>query len=257
MPAMHYPPCLAPRSHNPAAKLKLLCLHHAGGAASFFNDWPAAMGALVQVVPIQMPGRESRFAEPQATSIHQIVQDISANHPHFTDQPYAIFGHSLGAVVGFELARKLALIDAPQPRFLAVSGHGAPSHPLPCAPMHLLPDDAFIQSMRSQYGGISDQVLRSPELLQFLLPRFRADIRLADTYPYQKGPALHTPIVVLHGVQDRSVALHELAAWQQETHAKLQIHHFEGDHFFVQSQAVQVKKRLNKLLAEQLFEIEA
>lgn len=238
---------------NPAAKINVFCFHHAGGAASFYKNWSAALSSQVQLISVQMPGRESRYGEAFAESLEAMVSEMLQYKAVFADKPFAMFGHSLGALFAFELARQLANHAGLAPRFVVASGHGAPRRGPPEELLHHLPDDRFIAKMREKYGGISDEVMNSPELLEFLLPRFRADIRIAEQHASREGAPVRFPVVVLHGRGDHSVSTDELLGWQKETHARVRIHEFDGDHFFIESSESQVIGMLNKLLADQLW----
>ena len=246
-----------PQRRNPAARINLFCFHHAGGAASFYRAWPAALSAQVQLIPVQMPGRETRHGEAFAPSLEAMVNELLQYRAVFADKPYAMFGHSLGALFAFELARTLAGREGLAPRFLVASGHGAPRRKPAEELLHVLPDAAFIARMREKYGGISDEVMNSPELLQFLLPRFRADIGIAEQHVSREGAPVRFPVVALHGRDDTSVSTEDLTGWQNETQARVRIHEFEGDHFFIESSERQVIGVLNKLLADQLWALAA
>jgi surfactin synthase thioesterase subunit len=245
-----------PPRQSQAARINLLCFHHAGGAASFYKKWPAALSPLVQVLPVQMPGRETRYGEAFATSIGEMVDELLQHQHAFTDQPYAIFGHSLGALFGFELGRRLARQGGPAPRFFVSSGHGAPRAQPAEEQLHVLPDRRFVDRMREKYGGISDEVMASSELLEFLLPRFRADIRVAEQHVSHDDAPVRFPVVALHGRGDKSVALADVQGWQGKTAAKVSIHEFDGDHFFIETNERQVIGVVNKLLGDQLRSLE-
>ncbi|WEF32910.1 thioesterase II family protein [Pseudoduganella chitinolytica] len=246
-----------PPRHNPAARVNLLCFHHAGGAASFYKKWPAALSPLVQVLPVQMPGRETRYDEAFAPSIGAMVDELLRHQHAFADKPYALFGHSLGALFGFELGRRLARVGAAAPRFLVASGHGAPRAEPAVEQLHGLPDRQFVDRMREKYGGISDEVMASEELLDFLLPRFRADIRIAEQHVSQDDTPVRFPVVALHGRADQSVSMADVQGWQDKTAARVSIHEFDGDHFFIETNERQVIGVVNKLLGDQLRSLEA
>jgi surfactin synthase thioesterase subunit len=235
-----------------AAKMNLFCFHHAGGAASFYKKWPAALSPQVQVVPVQMPGRETRYDEAFATSIEEMVNELIRHKDVFADKPYAIFGHSLGALFGFELARRLAERGGPAPRFFVSSGHGAPRKQPADEQLHALPNAMFVDRMREKYGGISDEVMASEELLEFLLPRFKADICIAEQHTSEDDNPVRFPVVVMHGRQDKSVSMDDVRGWQNKTIGKVSIHEFDGDHFFIETNESQVIGVVNKLLADHL-----
>ncbi len=247
----------SPQRQSQAARINLFCFHHAGGAASFYKQWPGAMSPQVQVIPVQMPGREARYGEAFSTSIEDMVSELMLHKDVFSNKPYAIFGHSLGALFGFELARRLAARDGPAPRFLVASGHGGPRRHAADEKLHILPDDKFISRMREKYGGISDEVMASEELLEFLLPRFRADIGIAELHASQDDHPVRFPVVVMHGRNDKSVSIEDVNGWQSKTMGKVSIHEFDGDHFFVETNESQVIGVVNKLLADQLRTLEA
>ncbi len=244
------------RSHY-SAKMNLFCFHHAGGAASFYKKWPTALSPKVQVIPVQMPGRETRYGETFASSIDEMVNDLVHHKDVFADKPYAIFGHSLGALFGFELARRLVERDGPAPRFFVSSGHGAPRRQPADEKLHMLPDKQFIERMREKYGGVSDEVIACEELLEFLLPRFRADIRMAEQHTSNDSVPVRFPVAVMHGRGDKSVSMDDVKGWQNETLAEVSIHEFDGNHFFIETNEIQVFEVVNKLLADQLRELEA
>lgn len=246
-----------PYSYSPAAKLNLFCLHHAGGSAAFYNAWPKHLSHMVNVIAIQLPGRESRYGEPFATSIKQIVSELAKYDAAFAEKPYAIFGHSLGALIGFSLARELTCTRKLMPQFFISSAHPAPrKKPLPDM-LHGLSDGPFVQKIVDRYGGISDDVLNNKELLDFLLPRFRADIFLSESHLSQVIKPVPFPIVVFHGIHDKSVSQAGIQAWENETEDQLRIHYFEGEHFYVESEEEKMFCIINKLVAKHLWALEA
>jgi len=246
-----------PHSLSRAAKINLFCFHHAGGSAGFYSQWPKHLTTMVNVISIQLPGRESRYGEGFSTSIDEIVSELVKYDAVFTDKPYIIFGHSLGALVGFMLARELVKMQKPQPTFFISSAHPAPRRVELVDKLHELPDIEFVQKMSKKYGGISKEVLNSEELLQFLTPRFRADIFLSESNVYKEISPVKFPIAVMHGENDKSVSQEGILAWQNETEENVRFHSFSGDHFFVESQEKEVLGIINKLIAQHLWALEA
>ncbi|MGD9153828.1 MAG: alpha/beta fold hydrolase [Gammaproteobacteria bacterium] len=230
------------------SKFNLFCFPHAGGGASFFNDWPQFLPDLVQVLSVQLPGREARHSENFLQNINDVLNNILEFKDIFYKKPFALFGHSLGAVLAFELARKLFIDKSPTPTCLIVSGHCAPKFSEKQEKIYSLPDDKFVKRMNELYGGIDSEVLCCPELLELLLPRFRADILLSEQYKYNQAPSLKCPIFVFNGNDDVSVNSDELSEWGLETDNAAKIYKFPGDHFFISDSKEIVLDRLSKIL---------
>jgi surfactin synthase thioesterase subunit len=158
---------------------------------------------------------------------------IQGLRPHL-DGPFAFFGHSLGALLAFELARQLERKGGPSPVHLFVSGHAAPQIPDDRPPTYNLPQEAFIDKLRA-FGGTPDEVLAHDELMELLLPMLRADFQLSETYIYAAGEPLSCPITALGGVRDPYVTRDDLAAWCEQTESDFAVRMFPGDHFYLNS----------------------
>ncbi len=165
----------------------------------------------------------------------------------YLDVPFAFFGHSMGASIAYETARRLLTKCRKAPRVLLVSGRRAP-HLLPVRPaIHDLPDDAFVERIR-ELNGTPSEVLKHPELIQFLMPLLRADFKLAETYLELDGPRLACPIVAFGGCEDDQVPLEQIQVWRESTSGPFTLHMLSGDHFFVISE----REYLLGLIAEEL-----
>jgi medium-chain acyl-[acyl-carrier-protein] hydrolase len=165
------------RSGDGPASVRLFCFPPAGGGASFFRDWADALPADVEVSAIQLPGRETRLRESPHARMGPLVDDLSATlRPHL-DRPFAIFGHSMGALVGFELARRLHAASAPEPALVVVAGQRAPHLPLGRELWHRLPTPRLLDALR-ELNGIPELVLDNAELRELVLPAIRADLEL-------------------------------------------------------------------------------
>ena len=227
--------CFAPR---PAARVRLFCFSHAGGGAAMYRAWLDALPPTVELCAVQLPGRESRLREPAFTSMQRLVAALLPELMARIDRPYALFGHSMGALVAFEAARALRSVSGlRQPHRLLVSGRRAPHLPDTEAPMHPLSDDEFVTEIRRRYGGIPDEVLRHRELLELLLPGLRADIAAIETHAFVPGPALGCAISVFGGDADPRATREQLAAWQLHSDAATRLRVFGGDHFYLNDPA--------------------
>jgi medium-chain acyl-[acyl-carrier-protein] hydrolase len=188
---------------NPQAALRLLCFPYAGGTASVFRAWHLALPE-VEVYGIQLPGRANRFLEPAFTRAPDLVEVLAPALEGLFDKPFVFFGHSMGAIISFELARWLRCHGKPLPRRLFVSGRRAPQTPDAVPPRYLLNDVDFITSL-SELNGIPDEVMNNPELVRLALPALRADVELSETYEYREEPPLECPITAFGGVDDNEV----------------------------------------------------
>ena len=234
---------------RPLARRRLFCLPYAGGAASVYRSWAEMLPADVEVCPVQLPGRGSRFREAPFRKVADLIPALAEGLLPLMDLPFALFGHSMGAVVAFELARELRRRGATAPVLLALSGHQAPQRPDSEPPFSHLPDAEFLEEVQRRYDGIPPEVLAEEELLQLLLPVLRADIQVLETYAYAKEPPLDCPISCFGGEGDRHVSLADLEAWRDETCGPLRVRTFPGGHFFVESARADVLHALSRDLA--------
>jgi medium-chain acyl-[acyl-carrier-protein] hydrolase len=221
------------RAGGPARRLRLFCLPYAGGSASIFRAWPAALGDAVDVCPIQLPGRGNRLHEEPFTRMDDLLSALVEALLPLLDLPYAFFGHSLGALVGFELARRLRARVGTQPVLQLVSACRAPQVPARETPIHELPDHRFLARM-GEVDGIPAEVLESAELMELLLPLLRADIELAETYRWRPdAPPLGCPISALGSEEDRFVTRDDVEAWRVHTTGAFAARFLPGGHFFI------------------------
>jgi medium-chain acyl-[acyl-carrier-protein] hydrolase len=181
--------------------------------------------------------------------VEDLVPALAEGLSPLLDVPFALFGHSMGAVVAFEVARELRRRQAPAPVLLAVSGHQAPRRPEVEPPFSHLSDAAFLEELRRRYDGIPPEVLAEEELLQLLLPVLRADIQVLETYAYTGEPPLECPLSCFGGEDDPHVSLVDLEAWSDETSGRLRVRTFPGGHFFVESARSEVLRALGDDLA--------
>lgn len=232
---------------NPQARLRLFCFPYAGGGAVNFYKWPLGLPKAVEVCPVELPGRGIRVRELPFTRLSPLVEAIAPALLSFLDKPFAFFGHSMGGILSFELARLLHREYDLCPVHLFVSGRRAPQvHDLE-PPLHTLPESALIEELR-RLNGTPDAVLENAELIQLLLPVLRADFAVLETYDYKPDVPLDCPLTVLGGLQDYKVKYENLEAWREHTKAAFSLHLLPGDHFFVHSAQPQVLQILYRAL---------
>ncbi|MGH8032930.1 MAG: thioesterase II family protein [Luteimonas sp.] len=224
------------RRPGPPRSIRLYCFAYAGGHAGVFVSWQAALEPDVEVCSVQLPGRGSRIREPAITSMPQIVEHIAdAIAQQGNETPFAFFGHSLGALLAFEVACHLQQRGLPAPMHLFVSGCEAPTHRGRARALHLLSDAQLLEEVRN-FNGTPPEALASSELMALVLPMLRADFALAMEYTYRPGPPLAMPLTVLAGTQDRNGCWDQVDHWAAQTRERCRVQWFNGDHFFINSQ---------------------
>ena len=225
-------PWLACPRPNPDSGLRLFCLPYSGAAASIYFSWADVLPPSIEVCPVQLPGHGTRLSEPLATRIGPAVAALADGLAPYLDKPFALFGHSMGALLSFELTRHLRRTGRPLPVHLFVSGHGAPQLPDRNPPLHDLPEDEFLIKLR-ELNGTPEEVLQHAELRHLLLPILRADFAVCETYAYSAEPPLPCPISAYSGLGDEYVNRVELEGWRDQTTAAFIIRMFPGDHFYL------------------------
>lgn len=229
---------------NPRARMRLFCVPYAGAGASVYRDWHASIRADVEVVGIQLPGRENRFSEPLLGSIDEIVAQLIGVICEQSDKPFVLFGHSMGALVSFELTRAIQRLGGLAPRHLIVSGTRAPSRPRRDEPIHQLDDDAFLEKIKC-FNGTPTSLLQDVELMKLFTPLLRADFGVAESYRYEDRGPIWCPVTVLGGDEDEGVALEDLHAWPTVCRSSCDRHVFRGDHFFIHKHKAQIIDLIN------------
>jgi medium-chain acyl-[acyl-carrier-protein] hydrolase len=217
---------------RPGAVLRLLCIPHAGAGASAYRGWADALPAQVEVCPVQLPGRENRMLERPFDRVEPLVEALGEAVSAVDDLPFAVYGHSNGALIGFELARHLRRAGRHGPVHLFASGRRAPDLPNPRPNVAHLPDDEFLADLRN-LGGTPEEVLAHPELMRMLLPLMRADVALNEHYAFREEAPLDASITAYGGLRDPKATREDVQAWRRHTAASFAARFFPGDHFFV------------------------
>ena len=221
------------RGGNNEARLRLFCLPYAGGGSHIFRDWGDRLSR-VEVYPVELPGRASRINEPPLRRMSNLVESVSMSVERYIQQPLALFGHSMGAIISFELAHRLQRLCHVQLTHLFVSGCRAPHVLGRQAPIHELPRSLFLAELR-RIHGTPQQVLDDPELMDLLIPTLRADFEASYMYMYYPRSPLRCPITALGGIHDLKVGLADLEAWREHTTSSFSLRMVPGDHFFIHS----------------------
>ncbi|KFU75571.1 thioesterase [Amycolatopsis lurida NRRL 2430] len=213
----------------------MVLLPHAGGAASFYADWAAAMSPTLEAVTVQYPGREDRLADPFAMGMAALAEDIASALSEQDSRPIVLFGHSLGALVAYEVARTLESRYCTTPVRLVVSGRRAPSDP-PGGAVHLMSDDAIVKEL-IELGGTSGDLLADPDTRSVFLPAIREDFRLAETYRHVAGVEPNCPISSVIGSEDTEVNAAQAKRWVEHSRGPFDLNILPGGHFYLLEQA--------------------
>ena len=236
--------------HKPRARarLRLLCFPYAGGGALVYRNWAAEMPEEIDVLPVQLPGRERRMREPAFTRVAPLVEAAGQGLVRYLDRPFAFFGHSMGALVGYEVAQWLRRERGLEPVRLLVSARRAPQLPPDPDEDYKLPDPELIERLR-EINGTPAEVLEHPELMELMLPLLRADFELNDTYEPSDHPVLDCPVTAYGGLEDEESPKNELEAWSETTRGLFRLRMFPGDHFYLN----QHRSRLIQAITEDLL----
>jgi surfactin synthase thioesterase subunit len=219
---------------RPDARVRLVCFPSAGAGASVYGRWSEHLPPDVEVWAAQLPGRETRRLERSLTDLHEIADRCAALIEPVLDRPFGFFGHSMGALVAFEVARRLRARDR-VPMALFVSGRAAPHVARGYAGIADLSDDDFITKMDTMFGGVPELLKTDAEFRELYLPPLRADVEAVAAYrPVDDAPQPF-PMYVLGGAEDRSVPREALDAWEGYAGGTFAVHTFPGDHFYVYS----------------------
>lgn len=199
-----------------------------------FHNWSEGLPADVELCPVQFPGRGTRLMEPPFSRLSHLVEALAEALLPLLDKPFAFFGHSLGSLVSFELARELRAKHQARPVRLIVSAGPAPQIPHRGLPIHNLPEREFAAELR-RLNGTPGELLDHKELMDIVIPSLRADFALYESYRYSWGPPLNCPISTFGGLSDQKVSHSDLEAWRDQTAVSFSIRMFPGDHFFLKT----------------------
>ena len=221
------------------ARYRLFCLPYAGGGAAIYRNWRYTAPDRIQVCALELPGRASRLREMPFSRLAPLVKELAASLEDGLDQPFALFGHSMGGLIAFELARTLREQGAPKSAHLFISA-AAPPGTVPDHPQVHGATEADIKRRLRDMNGTPEELLADEELMTIMMPVLRADFAVIETYEYQDEPPLDVPITVFGGLSDRVVPPASLAGWRGQSALASRLKLFPGDHFFLHSAATDV-----------------
>ena len=216
-----------------AASMRLICFPYAGAGMPVFRAWPGALPDAIELRVAQLPGRGTRLRERPFEQMPSLVEALHQALRSLSDRPLALFGHSLGAIVAFEVVRRLRF-EGIVPAHLFVSGNTAPQLPGPMPPLHQLAEDDFLRELK-ELNGMPQVLLESKELLEIMLPVVRSDFKLLETYQYKSEHPLDCPITAFGGLRDPRTTKNGLEGWRLQTARSFDLIMVQGDHFFIES----------------------
>lgn len=225
------------------AATQLVCLPHAGGAATYFFEVARTLSPEIDVLAVQYPGRQDRYKEPLVDDVHVLADRLTEALLPLATRPITLFGHSLGASVGFEVALRLEKAGV-APTALFASGRRAPSRHRNDQ-VHLRDDDGLLAEVRA-LSGTDSGVLDDEEVLRMVLPALRSDYKAAETYSWREGAGLECPVFGLTGESDPRVTVDEVAAWEAHTSSAFELVVYPGDHFYLNENMPDILRLIRK-----------
>jgi medium-chain acyl-[acyl-carrier-protein] hydrolase len=235
---------------NRRASVRLFCFPYGGGGDSIFRSWQQSLSDTIEVCPVQLPGRGSRMTEPPCTDINQLVRDAGQALAPYLDKPFALFGHSMGALIAFELARHMRSKYSVQPVHLFASGRRSPQ--TTNEPLDPKLFDSELPAMLRRNNGTPEEVLENPELMELVLPIIRADLALCKSYVYIPKPPFSFPITAFGGLDDHGVPRRYIEGWREHTIGPFVLRMLPGDHFFLNTSRLLLLEAISKELEQDM-----
>ena len=220
---------------RPEIRRRLFCFPYAGAGAAIFRSWADLLPPDVELCVPMLPGRDARVDEAPIADLPALVRSLLGEIEPRLTLPYALFGHSMGAFVAFDLAHEIVRLGLPAPSRLFVSAQRGPSLPYFDTPIFDLPDDEFLAGVEARYRNIPEALLAEKEFMRVLLRILRADFTIVEAYRYRAAAPLACPITAFGGLADDRITLPQIEAWAKETTDRFALHVIPGGHFFIDS----------------------
>lgn len=227
-------------------KISLFCFPYAGGSATIYNKWRKYIDSCIEIVPVELSGRGKRFNEPLYDNINDVVDDMYHILKESINGPYALFGHSMGSVIAYDLAYRISNSDLPNPEYLFLSGRKPPHIEKREKIIHTLPDEEFKNEIINM-GGTEKEVFENKQLLELFLPIMRSDFRIVENYRYMEKSPLDIKIIGLYG-DEEDIDYSEAKEWSIHTRKDCRIFEMKGNHFFINDSTKEIVNILNNVL---------
>ena len=225
----------------------LFCLPYAGGSEAMYYSWKKYLDPAIELVPVALKGRGTRLNENLYNSIEEAISDVYFNVKDKINNDYAIFGHSMGSMLAFELYYRICEEGLRKPCYIFFSGDTPPSSKKPRKTLHTLPDTEFMQEIIN-LGGTPPELLENSELLQLVLPVLRSDVRISEEYIYKRRTSKIDCNIAIFSGKDDQLSLQDLLLWKHHGDKGFKTYCFEGAHFFINDNAKEIISVINKLL---------
>lgn len=233
--------------------LRVICIPYVGGSAAVYRNWDKYSNSNVQFLSLQLPGRGSRYSEQPYTEMNSLINDLSIVMGELlleSNIPYIIYGHSMGALIGFELTRMIARKGYKLPSYVVVSGAAAPDI-VKNEKKYSLPTEELKDILR-YYNGTPKEILEDDELLEMFLPCIRSDLEIVEEYKFTIDNLLPCSIIAIGGENDHLVSLSEIKQWENHTQKDFHYKLYEGDHFFLKDRAKDIVRYVTENVNLQL-----
>lgn len=236
---------------RPEAKIRIYCLSYAGGGASIYYTWNNFFSTNVEICPVQLPGREERLNESPIKDFETLIAVLLPMVAKTIDRPYAIYGHSLGACLGYELARRLLVQYHLPPVCYFGGAHRSPCVPYYYSSVKFMSDEEMLK-MVSRFNGLPPAFFESQEIIDLMVPLLRSDLLLCESYQHQPGSSLDSDMVIFWGKFDSNISHEKLSAWPKHSNRNVQMIALDGDHFFIKTHKLDVLEKIRTTLEEKL-----
>lgn len=228
---------------RPLKKFHLFCFHHSGGGASMFHPWVEHLSPSIELIAIQLPGRETRFTEKLTNSLPEILDNLTEGFNSLKETPFIVFGHSLGGLLAYEFAKEVYEKFALLPTHLIISAMKAPHMPRK-RDLHTLNDRELAEKLKL-FDGIDDKILQNEELLELFLPIIRSDFSISETYHSPTVKQIPCNITHLSGREDKTLSEQDIMEWKKYTNLDFKSLSFVGGHFFIKNNQNTIIKYIN------------
>lgn len=238
--------------NKPHAPIRLFCFHHSGGGASVYHPWLKLLSPNIEMIAIQLPGRESRFTEPLTNNLNEIVEKLTEHFNFYKGKPYIIFGHSLGGLLAYEFTKSIQRHYSLLPNQLIISATKAPHLPFRMKHLSKLDSKALKEELKV-YNGIDEHLLSNDELLELFLPIIKSDFSISETYNYTHSNPLSCDILAISGTEDKTVNENEVQAWSKHTEGKFEHTSIAGGHFFIKEHQKEILELINQNINRYIY----
>lgn len=238
-----------PKTHSEGQnRTQVFCFPHAGGGSAIYHRWEKLLPRHLGVVPIKLPGRESRFNETSHDNIETLIAAMAPEIVDAMHEPFALYGHSMGGLIAYELAQHLRKQYAKSPRALFVSASRSPDRFKENQTLHRLPDEEMIRSLVRDFGRGGEVSAAELDMMRMMSDTIRADLKLLETYEHATQDPLPCPIIGIAATEDHKVTVSDVNGWRAFTTERFTMRTMPGHHFFLREQ----EKAITELIASRL-----